>query len=303
MHTKIIKLLVLAAGLLAGAQPALAKLNVFACEPEWQALVEELGREQVKSFSATTAFQDPHRIEARPSLIARVRRADLLICSGAELETGWLPLLLRQAANGQVLPGKPGYFEASAFVQRLEVHDKVDRSMGDVHASGNPHVHLDPRRLAKIAAALSARLAELDPDNATNYERYHADFAQRWQSAMARWQQQAQPLKGLGVVVHHKDWVYLFDWLGIRLVGALEPRPGLPTTVGHLASLKQGLQTTPARMIVHTAYQSPRAAKRFAQLTGLPVVQLPYTVGGSEQARDLFGLFDDTLARLLEASR
>lgn len=288
-------------GLLAAAPPAAASLDIFACEPEWASLAKELGGEAVTVFSATTALQDPHHIQARPSLIARVRRADLVVCSGADLEVGWLPMLLRQARNSAVLPGRAGYFEAADFVERLEVPEHLDRSEGDVHAAGNPHVHLDPRRLATIAEALAARMARLDPGRAAAYRERHRTFAARWQDAIARWETRAAPLAGMRVVVHHKDWVYLFDWLGMEEAGALEPKPGLPATVGHLSTLRKALAQKPARMILHTAYQSDRAAQRLSRMSGLPVVELPYTVGGSERATDLFGLFDDTLERLLAA--
>lgn len=140
------------------ATPTMAALNIFACEPEWASLANELGGERVKTYSATTAYQDPHHIEARPSLIAKVRRADLLVCSGADLEVGWLPLLQRQASNAKVLPNSLGYFEASSMVERLDIPVKVERSMGDVHAAGNPHVHLDPRRIQIIAKHYSSVL-------------------------------------------------------------------------------------------------------------------------------------------------
>ena len=295
--TKIISVM-LSVLTLALATPALAVLNVFACEPEWASLVDELGGERVKTYSATTAFQDPHHIEARPSLIAKVRRADLVICSGAELETGWLPLLQRQAGNNKVLPGRPGYFEAAAMIKRLDVQVEVDRSMGDVHASGNPHVHLDPRRILAVAEKLSARLIEIDSEGMATYEQRMNDFKTRWQQAIKQWQQQAASLKGKRIVVHHRDWVYLFDWLDIEIAGSLEPKPGLPTTVGHLVSLKRALVTNPAAMIVHTSYQNPRAAKRLSQMTGIPVVELPYTVGGSEEVKDLFSLFEITIKKM-----
>lgn len=289
--------------LLFAAQQVMAAMNVFSCEPEWKSLVEELGQDRVKVYSATTAFQDPHHIEARPSLIAKVRSATLVVCSGAELETGWLPLLLRQAGNANVLPGKSGYFEASSFVKRLGVPDKVDRSMGDVHAGGNPHVHLDPRRIATIAKALSQRLINLDPEGSKEYVKNYETFTTRWLAAMQRWQQQAKPLNGVGVVVHHKDWVYMLDWLNIKLVGALEPKPGLPTTVGHLVDLKNRLKESPAKMVIHTRYQNARAAKRFAQMASIPIVELPYTVGGDANVKDLFSLFDITIKKLLGAAK
>lgn len=290
---------------------AMAALNVFSCEPEWASLVNELGGERVNTYSATTAFQDPHHIEARPSLIAKLRRADLLICTGAELEVGWLPLLQRQANNPHVLPNQPGFFEAAAQVKRLDValesepgstlDRALDRSQGDVHAGGNPHVHLDPRRILTIATALNTRLAELDPQGKAAYQKRFNDFVQRWQQAMTKWQQQAAGLKGQRMVVHHRDWVYLFDWLGIEIAGALEPKPGLPTTAGHLVSLKQTVKSNPASMVVYTAYQNPRAAKRFSQMTNIPAVELPYTIGGADEVNNLFSLFDVTIQKLTGA--
>jgi len=275
-----------------------ANINVFACEPEWASLANEIGGKRLSSYTATTAYQDPHHIEARPSLIAKIRNADLVICSGAELEAGWLPLLLRRAGNSKIVPGKKGYFEASEMVSRLDIPIEINRSMGDVHISGNPHVHLDPRRILIISEALLARLIAIDPDGTKHYQQHFDDFSQRWQEAMALWQQQAEVLNGLRIVVHHRDWVYLFDWLGIEIAGALEPRPGLPATAQHLISLKQALKTNPAKMIVHTIYQNPRAAQRLSQITNTPVVALPYTVGGSEQVGDLFDLFSVTIEKL-----
>src|SRR5436305_15143091 len=140
------------------AWPARSAVNVFACEPEWAALAQEIGGDKVAAVSATSAFQDPHHIEARPSLIARVRSADLLVCSGSELEIGWLPLLLTQSGNNRIQPGSPGYLEASQFVVKLEVPRVIDRSMGDIHPGGNPHIQSDPRSIAKVAAVLAERL-------------------------------------------------------------------------------------------------------------------------------------------------
>jgi len=282
---------------------ALIALVVFACTPEWGALVQDLGGARVAVYLATTARQDPHRIEARPSLIARARRADLVVCTGAELEAGWLPLVLAQSGNARVQPGRPGYFEAAQFVPMLEKPAVVDRSMGDVHASGNPHLHLDPRNLSRVAGALAARLAELDPANAAHYAARHRDFAARMQAAIARWEQQGASLKGVGVVVHHKAWSYLAAWLGLKVVADLEPKPGIEPSAVHLAQVLDKLKAEPAKMVLRTPYQSPRASRWIAERAGIPDVELPYTVGGSTQAQDLFSLFDDTLAKLKAAAR
>jgi zinc/manganese transport system substrate-binding protein len=280
-----------------------AKINVFACEPEWASLVQELAGDQAKIYSATTAQQDVHHIQARPSLIARLRRADLLVCAGAELESGWLPVLLRQAGNARVQPGQPGYFEAALQVERLEIPSTLDRSQGDVHAGGSPHVHLDPHRLATIAKALAERLAQVDPEHTAHYQQRARDFDARWTTAMQTWERRGASLKGLPVVTHHKAWVYLFDWLGLLEVATLEPKPGLPASAAHLAQLKQQLTTQPAKMVLRAAYQDARASEWLHQQTGTPMVMLPYTVGGTDKAGDLFGLFDDTLDRLLAVSQ
>lgn len=278
-----------------------AALNVFACEPEWAALAKEIGGDDVKIYSATTAFQDPHRIEARPSLIAQMRRAALVVCTGAELETGWLPVLLRDAGNAAVQPGRPGYFEATRFVPLLEKPARLDRAEGDVHAAGNPHIHTDPRNIARVGAALGARLAEIDPAHAADYRARGEAFAARWQTAIARWETRAAPLRNQPVAVQHKSFSYLLAWLGLREVATLEPKPGVEPSVGHLSRVAAQLQTTPAKMVLRAAYQSPRPADWLSQRTGMPAVALPYTVGGNDQANDLFGLFDDTLDRLLKA--
>jgi zinc/manganese transport system substrate-binding protein len=281
------------------AVPAMAAVNVFACEPEWAALAQEIGGDKVSTFSATTALQDPHHIQARPSLIARMRNADLLVCSGSELEIGWLPLLLSQSGNDRVQIGARGYLEASQYVRKLEVPRVIDRSLGDIHAAGNPHVQTDPRNIARVAAVLTERLAQIDPDNAATYRARAADFDKRWQAAIARWEQEGARLKGVPIVEHHKDFTYLIAWLGMREVGDLEPLPGIPPTTSHLAQLVEQMKRAPAKMIVYSSYQDPRAAQFLSQRTGIPTVMLPFTVGGSDRAKDLFSYFDDLIARLL----
>ena len=280
---------------------AQAKFNVFACEPEWGALVQELAGEHAAVKTATTALQDPHRIQARPSLIAAVRRADLLVCTGADLEAGWLPLLLRRANNPKVLPGSPGYFEAAAQVRLRDVPATVDRTQGDIHPSGNPHLHTDPRNILAVAEALGGRLAELDGANAAQYRQRLADFRDRWQQAMDRWQDQAQALRGMPVVSQHQTWTYLIAWLELDNVATLEPKPGLPPSSAHLATVAAQLRAQPARVVLRAAYEDPQPSEWLAQQVAIGAVMLPYTVGGTPKAKDLFGLFDDTLQRLLDA--
>lgn len=296
------RLLMLALLLFAHAAQAApgATLNVLACEPEWAALVQELAGDKARITSATTARQDPHHIEARPSLIARARNADLLVCTGAELEIGWLPLLQRESGNARIQPGRPGYFEAAAFVPLLEKTGIADRARGDVHPGGNPHLHADPRNLLPLADALAQRLADLDPANAVHYAARGRDFRQRMGVAIARWEQEAAPLRGVPVAAQHRTWSYLADWLGLQVVADLEPKPGIEPSVSSLAGLLERLKARPPRMVLRAAYQSPKAGEWLAGRAGIAAVELPYTVGGSPAAQDLFGLFDDTLARLKE---
>jgi len=280
-----------------------ATLNILACEPEWGALAKELGGDKVNIYVAITALQDPHRVEARPSLMARARNADLLVCTGAQLEIGWVPLLQTQSGNAKIQNGQPGYFEAAGAVSLIERPSSVDRAQGDVHPAGNPHLHLDPRNIARVATALAQRMASLDGAQAAHYQAREKDFARRWTEATARWEQQAAPLKGMPVVVYHKDLSYLVAWLGMREAGALEPKPGIPPSTAHLAELLERLKGAPAKAVVRSAYNDPRPAEWLAERAKIAVVVLAYTVGGTERAKDLFGLYDDTIARLLAVGR
>lgn len=285
------------------AMPAAAALKVFATVPEWGALVQEIGGDKVQVHVATSALQDPHRIEAKPSLIARARSADLVVATGADLEIGWLPLVLRESGNAGVQPGRPGYFEAAALVRLLDVPTRVDRTEGDVHAAGNPHIQTDPRNMLSIGEALAARLAHVDPPNAAAYRAGYAAFADRWRLRIRQWEARAAPLRGVAVVSQHRAWTYLYDWLGLREVAALEPKPGVEASLAHLARVRDQAVAVRPRMVIRAAYDPSRPADWFSREAGVPVVALPFTVGGTPGANDLEGLFDDTVSRLLGALR
>jgi zinc/manganese transport system substrate-binding protein len=278
-----------------------ATVRILATTADWGALASELGGDKVDVYTATNALQDVHRVDAKPSLIARARNASLVVANGAELEAGWLPVLLQESGNPKVRPGTPGYFEATAQLRLIEVPSALDRSMGDIHPQGNPHVQLDPRNVAIVAKALTARLAAIDPANAAYYEGRDSDFQAKWQAAIARWEAEAAPLKDVPVVVMHKDQSYLCRWLGLRQLAAIEPKPGVPPSAGYLAELVTTLSATPPRMILRNAYNDPKAAKWLSERVHAPVVTLPFSVGGTPGARDLYGLFDDSIGQLLGA--
>ncbi len=288
---------------LGAASPAYANLNVFACEPEWAALATEIGGNKVSVYAATTGVQDPHQIQARPGLIARARNADISVCTGAELEIGWLPAILAQTSNQKIRPGAPGSFEASNFVNLLEVPARLDRAEGDIHAQGNPHIQTDPNNILKVAKPMADRFAQLDPANAATYAMRLADFTTRWQAALAKWQAQAAPLKGVPIAVGHLSWRYMEDWLGLKRIVALEPKPGVPPSSGYLAQVVDTLQKNPAKMVIRSAYEDDRPSLFIADRVHLKAVVMPFTVGGTPEAKDLFGLYDDTINRLLAGAK
>jgi zinc/manganese transport system substrate-binding protein len=285
------------------ALPSQAAIRVLATTADWGALTKELGGDRVDVYTATTAMQDVHRVEAKPSLVARARTADLLVANGADLEIGWLPVLLQESGNPKIQRGAPGNFEAASQVTLVDVPSKLDRAMGDIHPFGNPHIQLDPRNIAAVAKALSAKLAAIDPSGADSYAARSADFARRWGEATARWQAKAAPLKDLPVVVMHSDQAYLCRWLGMRQLAAIEPKPGVPPSAGYLSELVTKLAATPPKLILLNAYNDPKAANWLSARVHAPALVLPFSVGGSPAAKDLFSLYDDTIDKLLGAVR
>lgn len=277
-------------------------INLFACEPEWAALASELGGDRVMVTLATTAQQDPHYIRARPSLMAKIRKADLVICTGADLEAGWLPLLLERA-NSSVQPGQTGNLMASDFVPLLDKPVKADRSQGDIHMAGNPHLHTNPHNILLVAKELNQRLQILDPDHRELYQQGFSDFTLRWEKAIATWEALAAGLKHRRVIAHHESWAYLIAWLGLEKIGILEPKPGLPPTIHHLESLLETARATPVLAIVRTPYDPAAPSEWLAEKAKIPALTLPFTVGGSPGAKDLRSLFQETLDLLLSAQK
>lgn len=284
--------------LFSASSPSLAQLRVFSCEPEWSALAHELGAGQLDIFTATTAQQDPHHIQPRPSLIAKARRADLLLCTGAELEAGWLPLLLRKAANSKIQAGQPGHFMTADQVKLLDKPSTLDRSQGDIHGQGNPHIHLSPHRVAQIAQTLSQRLQQLDKEHATDYQQAYQLFEQRWQRSIQNWEQQAKTIQGQSLIGYHNSWRYLADWLKLDISHHLEPRPGIPPSTEYLSQLVQTVRDIKPLAVIYASHQNSRAVHWLADKTGLKALALPYTVGSDEHSNSLFTLYDRIIDQL-----
>lgn len=279
-----------------------AGLNIFACEAEWGALSAEIGGDKISVYTATSALQDVHSVDARPSLIAKLRRADLLVCTGASLESGWLPQVQRQAANNKVQSGA-GVFFAADQISLLEKPAVLDRANGDVHPEGNPHVQFDPERLLQIATALKDRFVSLDPENTRTYQHNYAAFAQKWQQAMSGWQQAAAKLKGHKVVVQHSTFLYLLNWLGMESIAMLEPKPGLPPTATHLQQVLQTIKGQPVMAVLSATYQDTRPSEWLAERAGIPVLRLAQSVGGDKTSTDLIHWYNGVIEQLLQAAK
>ena len=287
-------------GLAVVSSPATAEVRVLACEPEWAALAKAIGGGDLVVHSATHGRQDAHHVRARPSLIAKVRRADVLFCSGAELESGWLPVLMQRGARHQVQPGQPGHIMAADHVPVLDRPDTIDRSLGDIHPSGNPHVHLDPRNVEALASELSRRLERIDPENAQAYRSRLASFRTGWAEALEGWSERVGRLQGMKVIVYHEAWAYLLQWGGLTRVASLEALPGIPPSAAHLRDVLEQAREGGAEVILRAPYEQRDASSWLSERTGIPVVELPYTVGGHPEASDLISLFDVTLTLLEE---
>lgn len=286
----------------AGAAPAATKIHVVATTPNLASLAQSVGGDLVEVTAIANGHQDPHYVQARPSYARLINDADLVVANGLELEVGWLPPLLETARNPKVRPGSTGFLEASSAVTRiLEVPTgSVDRSNGDVHPFGNPHLDLDPRNGIAIARAIGAALSRLDPSNAETYARNADAFAADLERRIADWKTKAATLEGRPLVSFHKEWEYLEDWLGFRLVGYVEDRAGIPPSPKHLADLTETMQRDKVERVVAACYNDVRACEGLAARAGAQVSVLPTQVGAVPEVKnypDLFQVIIDTLVQ------
>jgi len=251
---------------------AQAALNVVATSSSTAALVREVAGDRAKVTVLVPPDRDLHYVQARPSMMRDLRAADLVTAIGGELEVGWLPVAIQQAANPRILPGQPGYFEAAAQVTLIDAGRPADRAQGDVHPAGNPHLNMDPVRMAQVALALGDRLAELDPAGAADFRKRAADFKRRTEQRLPQWRERTAGHPG--AVVFHPDVVYLLDRFSVPMLGSLEPVPGVPPTASHIKSLTERLKGRNG-VVLFTSYQPAAAPKALAQTLGWPVTQLP----------------------------
>ena len=277
-------------------------LRVVTTTQDLAAIAEAVGGEQVRVQSLTKGTRDPHFASAKPSMIRKVFRADLLLVIGADMEIGWLPPLLQSARNVQVQPGNLGYLDLSSVVPLLgKISGPVSRAMGDVHAKGNPHYWLDPRNGTRMAQAIATRLGELDPAHKDHYQDRFKTFAHAMDNKLPVWRSELAQLKGKPVVAYHKSFIYLADAFGFRIVDEVEPKPGIAPSAASLSALVAHIQTEHIGLLIMEPYYERRSARYLNERTGIRVAVLPQSVGALPDINTYFDLFDVVVAMLNKA--
>jgi zinc/manganese transport system substrate-binding protein len=297
--------LVVALGaLLASTAPAHAqgKLNVIATTEDLASIGREVGGDRITIESIAKGYQDPHFVEAKPSFILKLQRADVLIAVGKELEIGWLPPLIQQSRNAKIQPGAPGYLDASLNVQILEIPTgQITRAMGDVHPLGNPHYWLDPENGKRIGKGMADKFSELRPNERAYFQQRLTDFTTRLDEAQKRWLQQMAPYKGTKIVTYHRSFPNFAERFGLQIVGYVEPRPGIPPTPQHTLDLINDMKRQNIKLVLVEPYFDLKTPNAIGQQTGAEVLVMPPSVGGVKETTDYFKLFDYDINLLVDA--
>ncbi|MDQ1351055.1 MAG: zinc/manganese transport system substrate-binding protein [Acidobacteriota bacterium] len=274
------------------------KINVVTTYGYIADITQRIGGVEVSVSRLAAGSPDPHFITPKPSFIAKLRNADLLIINGGQLEIGWLPPVLLQANNPVINPGRPGFLSLMALVTPLDVHDDVSRAQGDVHPEGNPHIQLDPYHIPVFAQAVMEKLCQLAPGKCEIFRENYTTFEKRWLEKTALWEQKLSPLKGTKVVEYHKLYDYFFHRFKIEVAGTLEPLPGIPPTSRHIAGIIDLIKKQNITVIIQDVYHSSQTARFIAGKTGVKVVIIPHDIGAVKEVTDIFSLFDEIVGRL-----
>jgi zinc/manganese transport system substrate-binding protein len=294
------------AAVLALAAPASAqsKLNVMATTEDLASIAREVGGERIAVDSIAKGYQDPHFVEAKPSFILKLQKADLLIVVGRELEIGWLPPLMQQSRNQKIQVGGEGYLDASLGAQILDIPTgQVTRAMGDVHPLGNPHYWLDPENGRRVAKAIGQKLDQLRPGDKAYFDQRLTDFNMRLDAAEKRWTSAMAPFKGAKVVTYHRSFPNFAERFGLDIIGYVEPRPGIPPTPQHTLDLINEIKRQNVKLMLVEPYFDLKTPNAIARDTGAKVLVMPPSVGGVKEASDYFKLFDYDVNLFVEAMK
>lgn len=284
------------------SQNAMAQVQIVTSVPDFAAIAKEIGGDKVEVVSLAKGYQNPHYVDAKPTYVTKLNKADLMVYNGLELEIGWLPTLITGARNSDILAGNSlGHYNASSSIkQKLEVHSgPIDRSMGDLHPGGNPHFMLDPRNGITVARGIAARLIKIDSENSQFYEENFNNFVSTLKMKISEWDTQLAPYKGTEVVSYHKLWTYFIDWAGFRLDGTIEPKPGIPPTPSHVADLIKRMQEQNVKLVISANYYPQKTPQIIAQKTGAAFVILPAMVEGRDGINTYVDLFDTIVAEII----
>ena len=281
---------------------AAAAINIIATTSDLASIVSEVGGDKVTVESLARGYQDPHFVEAKPSFVFKLNKADLLVLVGRDLEAGWLPALITQSRNPRIQAGADGYFDASLTARIVDMPSgPITRAMGDVHPLGNPHYWLDPENGRRIAKAVQAKLAQKDPANAAYYAQRAADFDRRLAAAQQRWKAMMAPYKGIKVVTYHRSWANFAEAFGIDVIGYVEPKPGIPPTPQHTLDVIQAMRSQGVKLIIVEPYFDSKTPNSIASQSGGKVLVLPPSVGGIPAAADYLKLFETGITMLVDA--
>lgn len=274
---------------------AYGDIRVVATYPYIGDLVRKIAGEKAEVFVLAKGTEDPHFVVPRPSFIAKLRRADLLIINGAYLEAGFLPPLLERVGNPEIQPGSKGFLDLSQFIELIEKPERLSRAMGDIHPEGNPHFYLNPKNVLIIAEAIKEKICELDRENCGYYQRRFEDFQGKWKEKMRIWGERMARFRGIKVVSYHSVFNYFLIFYGLSLVGTLEPKPGIPPNPGHINKLIKGSKNV--MFVLQDVYHERKTASRFAQITGAKLLVLPHDVGSLRGVEDIYSLFETIIRR------
>ncbi|HYS70035.1 MAG TPA: metal ABC transporter substrate-binding protein, partial [Gemmatimonadaceae bacterium] len=285
-------------GLTASVSQASAQLRVVATTPDLASVAREIGGDRVNVVALAKPTEDPHFVDAKPSFIVTLNRADALIEGGAELELGWLPPLLENARNGKIAAGAPGRVVASEGIRLLEIPTSFDRSKGDIHSLGNPHFMVDPVSAKIVARNIASHLGQIDPKDAATYNSNLARFNSRIDSKLADWQKQLAPYRGAKIVTYHRDFIYLAQRFGLSIVDELEPKPGIAPSPSHLAQVILEMKRNNARVILVQPFQNRKTAETVARQTGAAVLDTPQQPGAVSGTTTYFDMVDNLVRQL-----
>ena len=298
---KRIKLIVILMILIIGIPSIVdAKLRVVVSYNYIADIVKKIGGEEVVVTPLSKGYKDPHYITPRPSFIAKMRKADLLIINGGQLEIGWIPPILKKANNPRINPGNKGFLDLFSFIEGIDIPKEISRAHGDVHPDGNPHFHLDPENILIVSKVIRDKLIDLNLSNKDIFTKRYKEFSEMWKKKIADWEMLLEKFSGKNVVQYHKNFDYFLKRFNLEQLGTLEPVPGIPPSTKHILEMIEIINNKGAEFIIHDVYHMKKPSRFVNRKTGVKLVVLPHDVGSVDEAIDIVSLFDEIVRRLLK---